>query len=154
MKRIIGLAMAAIFINGCATPYAPSGFAGGFTETQLDRNVFRVSFQGNGYTARDQVEEMALLRSAELTLEKGYAYFVIIENNSRSSSGAFTTPLTATTTTLSNGMATTAFAGAQTFNVSIPATTKLIMCLNERPQSGFSYDAKFLTESLSKKYKK
>ena len=46
--------------------------SGGFTESQLDTNVFRVTFKGNGYTSPDRAEDMALLRSAELALQHGF----------------------------------------------------------------------------------
>ena len=48
----------ACFLGGCATQYQPQGTTGGFTETQLDRNVFRVSFGANAYTSARQAEEM------------------------------------------------------------------------------------------------
>ena len=41
-------ALCVAVLAGCATAYQPEGLTGGFDETQLDRNVFRVSFKGNG----------------------------------------------------------------------------------------------------------
>ena len=35
-------------------------------------------FKGNGYTSKDKTFDFALLRSAELTLENGYRYFVVV----------------------------------------------------------------------------
>jgi len=34
-------------LAGCATPYQHRGFTGGFSETQLDENVFQMRFNGN-----------------------------------------------------------------------------------------------------------
>src|SRR5437764_1386447 len=50
----------------CATPYQRHGFTGGFSESQLDENVFRVNFRGNGYTSPERAADFTLLRSAEL----------------------------------------------------------------------------------------
>jgi hypothetical protein len=36
-----------------------------------------VTFSGNGYSSPDRVREMALLRSAEVTLQHGCRYFVV-----------------------------------------------------------------------------
>ncbi|GIX25986.1 MAG: hypothetical protein KatS3mg122_3217 [Caldimonas sp.] len=78
MRTIAAISLA-IFLGGCATTYQPEGFSGGFSETQLDTNVFRVSFRGNGYTRAERAEELALLRSAELTLKNGFTHFVVID---------------------------------------------------------------------------
>src|SRR5258708_35613196 len=40
-------------VLSCATGYHAHGLSGGFSETQLDENVFQVSFKGNGYTSRE-----------------------------------------------------------------------------------------------------
>jgi hypothetical protein len=65
-----------LFLCACATAYQPKGATGGFTEVQLDTNVFKVSFQGNAYIKADEVEDLALLRSAELTLKNGFSHFI------------------------------------------------------------------------------
>ena len=53
-----------MYLTGCATPYQPMSFGGGFAETQLDENVFRVEVRGNGFTGRERVQDFALLRGA------------------------------------------------------------------------------------------
>src|SRR5882724_2256033 len=82
LKTLVPLLTLILSLAGCATTYQPQSFSGGFSETQLDKNVFRVSFKGNGYTQAERAEEMALLRSAELTLKNGFKYFVIIDGRS------------------------------------------------------------------------
>ena len=47
------------------------GMSGGFSETQLDTNVYTVRFSGNGYTSPSKAADFALLRSAEITLMRG-----------------------------------------------------------------------------------
>lgn len=73
--RLIGLAA---MLAGCATAYQPMGFSGGYTELQLSQDTYRVTVSGNGYTSTNRAEEIALLRAAELTLEKGFERFAVV----------------------------------------------------------------------------
>jgi len=68
-----------ITLFGCATKYQPMGFAGGYSGVQLAENSFEVTFRGNGYTSHETVRKSALYRCAELTIEHGYDYYVIVE---------------------------------------------------------------------------
>ncbi len=79
MKRILVVLAASIALLGCATTYEPSdiGLAGGFSEVRLGPNTYRVLVEGNGFTTRNDVEQFAMRRCAELTLEQGKRYFVI-----------------------------------------------------------------------------
>jgi hypothetical protein len=45
---------------GCATGYQAQGFTGGFDETQLSPNVYRVTFKGNGYTRPNERRPCAI----------------------------------------------------------------------------------------------
>jgi len=69
-----------ILINsGCATPYKPHGFMGGYRDTQIQPNIFQVYVRGNGYTSPDRVFKIALVRSAELALQNNCDYFYILD---------------------------------------------------------------------------
>jgi hypothetical protein len=159
MRTIIAISLV-ILLAGCATTYQPEGFSGGFSETQLDTNVFRVSFRGNGYTRAERAEELALLRSAELTLKNGFTHFAIIDGRSREQLGTYTTPTqsytTANATAYGNsayGTARTTTYGGQTFLISKPSTTNTIMCFNGKPDvQGLVYDAQFICNSLGQKH--
>jgi len=83
---------------GCATPYQAKGAAGGFSETQLAMDVYRIHFGGNAYTSPEQVQDFALLRAADLTLEHNFKYFAIMDETASNEVSAFTTPGTANTT--------------------------------------------------------
>jgi hypothetical protein len=144
---------------GCSTPYKPEGFMGGYSDTQLDKNVFRVSVRGNGYTSHDRVSELALLRSAVITLERGFTYFVVVDERSFTKSVAFTTPVQSNTTfnaTASGnqiyGTSNTTTFGGHTFLVSKPRATNTIVMFIGKPEGIQSYDAKFMCHSLGKKY--
>lgn len=152
--------LCSLLLTACATSYQPQGLSGGFTETQLDKNVFRVTFRGNGYTKQERAEELALLRSAELALKNGFTHFAIVDGKSRADYGAFTTPTHATTTgtvssygNTSRLNAQTRVSGGDTFIIAKPSTTNTIVCFNGKPEIGaLVYDAQFVFTSLGEKY--
>ncbi len=160
MKNLFIILLVVLFFQGCATAYKSVGFTGGYSETQLDKNVFKVSFRGNGYTRRERVSDFTLLRSAELTLENGYKYFVIIDENSHVSHSSYTTPTTSHTTgsaysygNYAHGSARTTTTGGQTYNISKPSSSNTIVCFEKKPDMGFSYNAEFIYKSITQKYR-
>lgn len=76
--KVIGFGiLAALVVLGaaCSTPYQAKGYRGGFSETKLADDVYRVRFKGNGYTSRERVEDFVMYRAAELTIGAGYEFF-------------------------------------------------------------------------------
>ena len=154
------LLVSLVLLSGCSTSYQSNGLTGGYSETQLDENVFKVAFNGNGYTGREQVADFTLLRSAELTMQSGYKYFVIVNAKSYTSNSTYTTPKTATTNVNANtygtanayGTVTTKVSGGQTYNISKPSSSNTIVCFKEKPITGFSYNAEFIFKNISTKY--
>lgn len=78
------------------TPYQPGqGYQGGYSESRLENDRFRISFKGNSLTNRETVENYLLYRAAELTTQNGYDTFTIVNRDTdkdsrlRSSGGAF-----------------------------------------------------------------
>ena len=63
----------------CATTYQPKSLSGGFSETQIDSTTVRVAFEGNGYTNRTTVENYLIYRAAEVTVERGFDWFLVTE---------------------------------------------------------------------------
>lgn len=148
-----------IFLSGCATSYQRVAFTGGYSETRLGENVFRVVFKGNAYTSRERASDFTLLRSAELTLEHGYTHFVIIDVENYSKTSTYTTPRTSSTTAsaygsgnYAYGSATTTTTGGETYNLSKPRSTNTIVLFKEKPIGTFSYDAGFIRDELNAKY--
>lgn len=69
-------------LAACATPTpyraaAPGGY-GGYSEQRIESDRYRVTFQGNSVTSREQVETSLLLRAAELTVQDGYDWFATV----------------------------------------------------------------------------
>ncbi len=60
------------------TPYQVEGEGGGYSEQQIEEDRYSVKFVGNKATSRDTVEEYALFRAAEVTLENGHDYFKVV----------------------------------------------------------------------------
>jgi hypothetical protein len=79
----LSLVLLTVFIAGCATSYHPENWRGyGFTEKQLTEQSYLVSFSGNSRTSPTDVQHMLLRRCAELTIQKGYTYFLILDKDS------------------------------------------------------------------------
>jgi hypothetical protein len=161
--RLIAIAVVlALDLAACATSYQPAGFfSGGFTDSQLDKDVFRVSFSGNEYTSAEEANEMALLRSAELALKNGFTHFTLIDERSRTQYSSYTTPIRSTTTGSSsfsgnsvNGNSTQIITGGQTHVYAMPNDTMTIKCFDGKPAAanGMVYDARFVFNSLGQKY--
>jgi hypothetical protein len=82
--RTLMLAAALGLLAACATatPYQPAANGPyGFQETQIESNRVRIVFRGNTLTDRDTVETYLLYRAAEVTLQNGKDYFVVVNRN-------------------------------------------------------------------------
>ncbi len=86
MIRALALSIfTAAILAACATatPYGPAEADGGygFSEQRIEKNRYRLTFRGNSSTTRETVENYLLFRSAELTVQKGYDYYIVIEGD-------------------------------------------------------------------------
>jgi len=75
-----------LMLASCATKYAPvsnSFWTGhtGYSEVPLDSSTWQVTFAGNDQTMDDVVNRYALYRAAEITSQRGFDYFVVLDNN-------------------------------------------------------------------------
>ena len=136
MKRLGFLAYTLLvpLLVSCATMYQPEGFTGGYSETRIGENVWRIFFRGNASTSPERAIDFALLRSAEVCLETGYRYFIIAESaNERN---------------ISVGVINTTI-----YTLTRPSSTNTVVCFVERP-TGYSvvYDARFVADSIRRKY--
>lgn len=95
---IAALLAGATVLSACATatPYRPAVGTGydrtGFSDQQIERDRFRVSFAGNSYTSRETVERYLLFRAAEVTLQSGNDYFVMADRDTDKQTRTYTTP--------------------------------------------------------------
>jgi hypothetical protein len=149
-----------VSITSCATPYQPYGITGGYKETPLAPDVVRITVEGNGYTSRDRVQDYALLRAAEMALQSGYPYFVVINERNDTSTGSFTTAGSSYTSGSVYGAGnsayysgTTTYVPGQTLTFQFPETGLLVKFLKVKSKDAMVFDAKFLTNTLKQKYK-
>ena len=84
IRKSLAVLAAALALASCATAYQPRSMTGGYQERQLSEARWYVEFFGNGHTQRDTVFGFWLNRCAELTIEKGFDYFVFISKEPRS----------------------------------------------------------------------
>jgi hypothetical protein len=160
--RSLVVSVLILLLTGCATPYQKSGRTGGYSETQLNENTFRVYFRGNAKTTPERAEDFALLRSAELSEEHGFPYFIIVDSKEDVDNSTYTAPVTTQTTgnayvsgNTVYGNATTNRYGGQTYNIRKPSSKNTIVCFKEKPSNQtVVYEAKFIIESLHQKYAK
>ena len=73
---VFGFALAAC--SATPTPYQVAGDDGGYSDQRIETDRYRVTFEGNTATSRDRVEDFALYRAAELTLQSGHDYFKVL----------------------------------------------------------------------------
>jgi hypothetical protein len=83
MRRALASALACALLAACATAptvYGPSGDRPtGYSETQVEAESWRVRFNGGADVSFRRVEDLALRRAAELTLEQGYDWFLVVD---------------------------------------------------------------------------
>lgn len=155
--KIVTVAFLVVAVSaGCATStiYRPADSDGGvgFSSTQLGEHAFDVRFRGSSSTSSEKASDFALLRSAELTLEKGFKYFIIDNDENIQQTSVSTTPVRSETKYTWKGAKTTYY-GGNTYTTSKPRARKVIVCFKEKPnRPELIYDAQFVVQSIKEKY--
>ena len=72
-----GYLVASLFLCSCATPYRPLKHQSGYSEQQVGKDEYEVSFLGNGSSSYDRVLDFALLRAAEIALKRQAKCFIV-----------------------------------------------------------------------------
>lgn len=81
MNRLVIAPLLALSLAACETtanaPYAQASGpqAAGYSELRLEQNRFRVTYRGSAKLDQGRVEDLALLRAADLALANGYDWF-------------------------------------------------------------------------------
>jgi len=157
--RVFAAVAAVSAVFGCATPYQFKAFRGGYSETQLAPDVFRIYFRGNAYTSTERAQDFALLRAAELARERGFAYFAVVDETSSSSVHTYTTPghsSSSGSALVTGNIATysgqTTYYPGQTLLMYKPQTGLVVRYFAEKPQGVYTFEAAFVEDSLRQKY--
>jgi hypothetical protein len=81
------LAILAAVLVGCtmSTPYQAFELfgRGGYADTRISDDIYRVSFYGSGATNLQAMHSMLLYRTAEITLNHGFDYFEVLSRRER-----------------------------------------------------------------------
>lgn len=158
--KVIPSTFLVVCLSACATAYQHDGFGGGFSETQLDENVWRVTFRSNAFTSELRAQDFALLRSAELALENGYTYFTLTDSSPKKETGDFTIPSSSHITVYGSDYRTYGNTplrtyGEGTVSAARPSITKIAVMFKDKPDSqDMGYNASLVCQFLGeKKYK-
>ena len=117
--------LASLALAAC-TSYTPAGqgvagLFGGFDETPLAQDAYRINASGNAYTSRAKTNAIAMVRAAELAREKGYEKFLILSFDEWSKVNTFVTDGQATTNTYGTA---TAYSYGNSVNVTGNSTSQ------------------------------
>jgi hypothetical protein len=69
---LISLIAINLALIGCATPYQPSGFRGGYKDVHIRDNVYYVEFGGNALITASTAAQYFHRRAKEVCVEHGY----------------------------------------------------------------------------------
>ena len=135
-----------LLLGGCARPLQPdnplqaNNYGERISPTWLDASRFTVAYPSK--TADQKIVDLTLLRSAEITLQNGFNYFIVV--NTEDSIAISSDPQTgaAAEFIVHNGI--------RYYHTS-PAYSNTIVCFKRKPQ-GFAYVALFVKASLRAKY--
>ncbi len=165
MKKLICLFIMAMLVSGCATGYQRQGWTGGYSNLKIQDDIFKVRFRGNAHCGMDRAVDFTLLRCAEVALENGYRYFIIIDEQAGTRTSAYTTPVTAQTYGTANVYGnsnyaqgtysgTTYYSGGQTYIFHKPRTSNTIKCFKEKPENipTMVYDADQVKNNIKSQY--
>lgn len=163
--RKLAVVIISLALTGCATGYKPDGPLGGYSETQLDTNSFKVDYHGNAYTSRERAQDYVLLRSAEVTLENGFSHFVIADSRQEEEISTYNEPVTTSTRQKTKVKGNTMRVRSETFTsgggVKVqrhPRMSNTIVCFKGRPtktaqfDGALVHDARMISTALRKEH--
>ena len=146
-----------IFLASCATSYGEKSFwnDGGFSETEIQPNLFNVRFLGNEFTDKERTADFAMLRASELCLSRNLNYMKVDSVTTETQKTGYI-PGSSTTTANAYGYGNSAYGSATTTyypgtDLYSPQSGLTVKCVSENSEG--AWDATFLSSSLKAKYK-
>jgi hypothetical protein len=88
MKKniLVGLVVANLVVTGCATTYdtEKSDWTGGrgFTQIQLESDIWKIDFTGNVHTNTETRKKYILKKAALIAIKENYSFFKVIQSDS------------------------------------------------------------------------
>lgn len=159
IRRLLPL-VAAIALTACATTptytraATPNG--AGYSEQQIESNRFYVTYRAAGSADAARLEDMALLRAADVTLEHNHDWFWVDRRNVDNASSTSSGP------TIGVGVGGASFGGHSAFGSSVglsfplgqhhdtasAATLEIRFGEGAKPDDANAYDARALSANL------
>ncbi|MGD0061443.1 MAG: hypothetical protein ABSD58_18700 [Verrucomicrobiia bacterium] len=136
LNVLAALIPAVLFITGCGTtPYerADSEADEGYSDSQLQPDVFRVNFRGDEDTPKGRAYDFVLLRAAEVTREHNFSYFAIMKSGNPAAANTY-------------------YNAAQAYDFYVFNKPLMIRCFTAKPDGTDAFDSAFLEKSLKEKY--
>ena len=131
-----------LLLGACARPLQPDNYSERLSSAWLGANRFSVDYRGNSRVGDDKIADLALLRSAEIALQNGFPYFIVIDTD---------TPATADDGIRQAGNDAVTVQHGQRYRLADPGASNTIVGFESKPQ-GFAYVALFVKASLRAKY--
>jgi hypothetical protein len=125
-----------LLLNACAKAPQPDNYVERIATTSLGDNRFLIDYRGGAANADAQTVDLTLLRSAEIALQHGFHFFIVID---------------ATASSLQVGAEDAATYDGQRYQLASPGASNTIVCFRQKPP-GFAYVALFVKASLRNKY--
>jgi hypothetical protein len=69
MRNILLVIILSFLVVGCATSYQPKSYTGGFEDINHGQGKHEITFFGNGYTPKNQMQYYTKKRSGELCVD-------------------------------------------------------------------------------------
>lgn len=160
MKKMVSLAFVLI-LAGCAIGRsyhdADNMWKLGYTDTQLNESVYRVSYAGYSIP-QSECDDFAIMRASEIAKEKGYKYFRILTEKQSSQSQSYYIPGTTYTTGTVSNYGNVAQVNASSYSsgfmgtANYPVSTITIEMLMEKGDALDILDAEIIWSSLAPKH--
>ena len=147
--KVIPLVLLLLLLGACAKPLQPDNYPEQISSTRLDTNSFQVAYPGSSSGADEKTVDLTLLRSAEVALDNGFNYFIIV-NNSESDNAAVKVGDQDENDLENTSYEPTLYRGKRYLH-SDPGGDNTIVCFKEKPE-GFAYVALFVRATLRSKY--
>jgi hypothetical protein len=161
LKLWIAMGLILITFAGCGSGYAPKGNFSevGYSETFYAADRGTIYYYGESSTTYEKVNDLALLRAAELALQRHYNYFVVIENKDITKQEVITTA--GHSEKVESKVKKDGKDVKKTEQVYVPPSTNVkskpaialeVQFYITKPSDGFVYEASFIYKSIRQKY--
>ena len=161
MGKILFFTFMGLSLTACATAYKSNSFFndGGFSETELQENIFKVAFRGNEFTNKDKIVDFTMLRAAEICSSRNMKYMIISNTSTENiSTGYLPATINSNSYGTINSYGNNSNYSSNTNTIINPAVSLFdtksnlfVQCLDKKVAN--AWDAEFLSRSLKEKYK-